>query len=510
MKKVTVILFCLPLTLFGQKSVQKEKTIAATSEFKVVEDSITSKIAKGFIPSFSVAVSKNGKVIWQQSYGWADKENKIKATPSTSYALASLSKSITATAIMMLAQKGVVNLNAPAEKYFGNIRFTCYKGTSSEISINHLLNMTAGLPHEWEYIYADAKRQPLPIAEQIKRYGIVVFPPGEVFNYSNLSPGTTEQIIRHVTNKRLQTYMQENLFSKLGMCHTAVNRNNLTTTNVAKGYDNAGHLLSVSEFFPKAGAGYYASAADLLRYGMFHLKDKQVNSVLSEKNIDVLHTPLAYTPQNKFYANGWGVLNLGNGKTSLISNGAIDGAASCLLLLPDSNIAIVCLTNATVGNDFTDQFAYTIADVLIPGYMAELEKFVEANETAFVDKPFKGADSLTGIWEGEIKTYVKSIPVQMVFDSNGKIFMQIQGQLETLLNNVTVNNGLIQAQSFGNLELPETQDISQYVQLTFKPVNNEIYGSISAQSFQTKRPYFLLPAYLSLKKSNLTEKMNIR
>ena len=206
---------------------------------------------------------------------------------------------------------------------------------------------------------------------------------------------------------------------------------------------------------------------------------------------------------NKFYSNGWGVLKIGNGKTSLISNGAIDGAASSLLLLPDADIAIACLTNATVGNDLTDQMAFSIANILLPGYLDELEKFVEINGSAFADNPFQPADSLMGTWEGQIKTYKDSIPIKMVFDKTGKIFVQLQGQVETLLNNATTNNGLISGQCFGNISLPETDGIPHYLEFVLKPDNNEIYGCISAHSSFTKRPYFLIPFYVCLKKKNV-------
>ena len=163
------------------------------------------------------------------------------------------------------------------------------------------------------------------------------------------------------------------------------------------------------------------------------------------------------------------------------------------------DIAIACLTNATVGNDFTDQLAFSVADVLLPGYLQELQKFFETNAPAFSDQPFQPVDSLTGTWKGNIITYQDTIPVQLVFDKGGKISIQLHNQFETFVNNVTVNSGLLQGQCYGTLLLPGTEDIPQILQLVLKPGKDRMYGSISAQS-STRRPYFLIPAYIELEK----------
>ncbi len=499
------LLFCFlfsPIALIAQTNYPESNNVISNIIFKVTQDSIVAKIKRKDITSFAVAVSQNGKVIWQQAFGWANKEKKIKATPTTSYALASLSKSITCTAIMILSEKGLIHLDDPVAKYLGNATLTYFKGSSDELTTSHLMNMAGGIPHQWEYYYTDEKKQFLPIEEQIKRYGIVVFPLTQVFNYSNFSIAILEQIIKQATHKDLSQFMSATIFNPLHMKNAAVNRGNLLSSAIARGYDNDGHLLAESEFYPKAGAGYFASAADLIRYGMFHLKEKktELTPILSNENIDILHLPKSYTPHNAFYANGWGVLKIGSDKTSLLSNGAIDGTATSLLLLPEKNIAIVCLTNATVGNDFTDQMAFTIANILVPGYSAEVDSFFNTNAPAFADKPFEASDSLVGTWEGKIVTYKDSIPLQIVFETSNKIYVHIQGQFETLMNNTTINSGLIVGQCFGNISLPETEGIPHYLEFVLKQDRDEIFGSISAQSAFSKRPRFLIPAYLSLKR----------
>lgn len=501
MKNLTLLLLGLPILLFSQKKVLDAMADVKNNGFRSVGDSILSKIAKGDIPSFSVGVSSNGQVIWKQSFGWADKEKKIPATPATPYALASLSKSITATAVMLLIQDGLISdPDQAVDLYLGDTKLRYGHGISERVTINQLLNMTAGIPHQWTYAYTDEKKQAPRIEETIKHYGWVAFPPGKVFHYSNLSPGIAEKLISNVSQKPFAAFMKEELFVPLGMAHAAVNRNELRTITPAKGYSNKGKPLAPSMFYPSAGAGFYGSINDLLKYGMFHLKDINSPLLLPHRLLDELHTPLNHTPFNKYYAYGWGVLQLGSGKNTLISNGAIDGAASTLLLLPDRDIAIACLTNATVGNDFTDQFAYAIAEKLLPGYLSALGEFIQTNAAAFTEKPMAVVDSLLGKWEGDIQTDITSLSVTLTFESSGKVFLQLQNQPATVLTNVRTANGLIMAQGSGRIPFLDAGNIPQYLELVLKPDKHSISGSISAQSHNTSRPYFLLPAFLSVKR----------
>jgi len=500
MKKLIIICLVLPLGLFAQEMTEVGEGVVKNPRFRGIGDSIQSKIKKGEIPSFSVAVSEKGRIIWQQSFGWADKEKGIPATPSTAYALASLSKSITATAVMLLVEKGIVRLDEPVEKYLGQSKLTVFQGTPSDITLNHLLNMTAGIPHQWKYVYPDELKDALMIDEQIRRYGIVVFSPGEVFSYSNFSPSVAEAVISHISRKSLSAFMKEKLFNPLGMKHAAVERAELPAESIAKAYSEDGERLGESEFFPKGGAGYYGSVSDLVRYGMFHLKEAQTNQLISKSNIDILHRPVPFTDRSKYYAFGWGVLHIGQGMGSLLSNGAIEGAASSLLLVPEKNIAVACLANATVGNEFTDQVAFTITNNLIPGYLESLGKFFQSVGPLFEEKPFTIADSLAGEWEGEIISYQDSIPVTMQFNNEGHVFIQIEGQFKTVLNNITTSNGIINGECLGYIPLPETRGSSQFLQLALKPGRNHLFGSISTQSYMTERPRFLFPSYIHLQK----------
>ena len=133
--KMIALFSLVPVLVFAQPNSADVTTRVTSPLLMGIKDSIESEIRSGAVPSVSVAVSRSGKVIWLQSFGWADKSKKIKAQPSTPYAIASLSKTITSTALMVLVEQGLVRLNDPVDKYLEGSKLTYYKGHASQLTI---------------------------------------------------------------------------------------------------------------------------------------------------------------------------------------------------------------------------------------------------------------------------------------------------------------------------------------------------------------------------------------
>ena len=81
-------------------------------------------------PSVAVAIAKDGRILWEDAIGWANREKRIPATANTMYALASISKPITATGLMVLVDRGQVDLDRPANAYLGAARLTGLAGNA--------------------------------------------------------------------------------------------------------------------------------------------------------------------------------------------------------------------------------------------------------------------------------------------------------------------------------------------------------------------------------------------
>ena len=102
---VTILLFLIGLGASCQ-----------ADEFDNVRDRIRQYIDKEGVPSISIAVVNGDKIVWEGGFGLADIENRLRATPRTAYMLGSVSKPITATVLMLLAERKLVDLDRPARR----------------------------------------------------------------------------------------------------------------------------------------------------------------------------------------------------------------------------------------------------------------------------------------------------------------------------------------------------------------------------------------------------------
>ena len=99
---------------------------ASGHRFKKARANIEGYVQEANIPSISVAVAQNGEILWEESFGWANVEKQIKATPHTMYHLGSLGKVYTATGIMILKERGLIDLDKPANQYLGEAKIEAY------------------------------------------------------------------------------------------------------------------------------------------------------------------------------------------------------------------------------------------------------------------------------------------------------------------------------------------------------------------------------------------------
>jgi CubicO group peptidase (beta-lactamase class C family) len=89
------------------------------SRFDAIREKMKQQIVEYSTPSMAVAVAIDGKIVWEEACGWADKERRLRATPASLYDVGSISKTFTVTGIMTQVQLGLVDLNKPASDYLG-------------------------------------------------------------------------------------------------------------------------------------------------------------------------------------------------------------------------------------------------------------------------------------------------------------------------------------------------------------------------------------------------------
>jgi CubicO group peptidase (beta-lactamase class C family) len=466
--------------------------------FSKIRSKVRALVKRGEHPSMAVAVAQRGEILWEEAFGWMDKDDRVKAAPTTIYPIASLSKSLTATGLMILVEQKKVGLDDPVEEYIAPSKLTVYEGKASKVTVRKILNMTSGVPHG--YIVYEDPHATLDLRKFIGQYGIVVFPPGEVELYSNFSYAVLELIIENVTHASFANFMQTEVFDPLGMIQTSVGVPN-SLEHVATKYKSNSTVVPHNYFVPAAAGGVYSSAHDLIRYGMFHLKNHLPNQrqILGDETLNTMHRAKDGNFKSAIMALGWASVTLDNNTAWILSNGGIEGATSMLSLVPAGNLAVVCLTNSSSPTRITDQIAIEITDALLPRFSDRVEAFMRQHELETAMRLYRPTRELIGSWEGKIKAQATETPIKMIFHDNGKIDVSLGEHHETVLKNASLGNGELKGDFKGTFcsRIMVKYSHSQTISIHVKINNNRMYG-VATESEGGKG--LLSPSYVCLQR----------
>ncbi|MGA7341723.1 MAG: serine hydrolase domain-containing protein, partial [Terracidiphilus sp.] len=239
----------------------------AQDQFDGVRASIRKRITDQSVPSVAVAVAQHGKIIWEEGFGWADRENGIPATENTMYSLASISKPITATALMTLVQAGKIDLDKPINDYLGDAKLKARIGDANDATVRRVANHSSGLPLHYQFFLSNEPYQKPSYDETILRYGNLVTIPGEHYQYSNLGFGIVGYVLSRVSGEGYADFMRDAVFLKLGMTHTSVGVGPGLEKFQAIRYDQKGSPIPFYDFDHPGASAIYSSAHDLVRFG---------------------------------------------------------------------------------------------------------------------------------------------------------------------------------------------------------------------------------------------------
>lgn len=306
----------------------------------------------------NVMIARNGEVAYRRSFGFANPATRQPLDSATTFRLASLSKQFTALGIAVLENDGKLGYDDPLAKYIPELAF--YEG----VTIRHLIHHYGGLPDYMGLVARKGKRKTvydneMVIALMADKQPKAEFAPGTNSSYSNMGYLTLASVIERVSGKSYGEFLQERIFTPLGMTRTAVNYpDNREDKDVAAGFERnpkTGELVRVDN---DADYGYYllsgvvgdgavfSTTDDLLRY---HL-GMQTDKILPADKREVLVTAgkQADAP-DKGYAFGQSVRQTKSLGQRISHSGSWAGALTWLERYPESGSVIVVLSNTDSG-----------------------------------------------------------------------------------------------------------------------------------------------------------------
>lgn len=443
-----------------------------------------------------MAVAKDGQILWEEAFGWADREKMIPATPNTMYSLASISKPITATGLMTLVERGRIDLDKPANAYLGVGKLTGLAGDANAATVRHVMSHTAGLPLHYQFYYATKDYRPTSNDETIARYAILVNPPGEVYEYSNLGFGLIDHLIARASGVDYADYMRSEVFVPLGLTRTSVGIAPGLEPFIAQRYDGSRRPIPFYDFDHRGGSAVYSSAHDLVRFGMFHLKDhlSDQRPILKDATIDLMHQPVAPAP----YGLGWTVTPDDNGYLRSAHGGGMPGVATTLALYPSEHLAVVVMTNAGGGSGI-GRIASEITGVVLPKFAEARRRQMAQPQQSAAPTPFTPTPELLGEWMGTLRTWERTIQMSLVFQPDGDVHVRMGGQLETLLDQLSWRNNNLRGRFAGTVPTSDARRWPHSVLLNLRLRNGTLSGMATAQT--TAEPVcFALTSYASLTK----------
>lgn len=452
------------------------------------------------VPSLAIAVAHNGKVLYEECFGFANLEKKIRATPETLYPLASLSKPMTATGLMILVERGLVDLDRPANDYLGENKITAYVGDASGATIRRLLHCTAGLPQHWNIYYEDEKSLRLDMEESMRRYGFLVTAPGEVYTYSNLGYGILAHIIERVSGKSYAEFMEAEVFEPLGMKRSAVFVGPPSDDRAALKYTGNQRPVPFSDYDHRGASAAYASLRDLLRFAAFTAKRplQDQKRILEDKTIDMMIKSRDPDVPNALLRLGWAVIDH-EGYSFVHGSGGMPGASSRLTMIPAERLTSIVLANCDTLDLWEVEKAVLMA--YLPGYAekAKAEKPAPAPEA----QTFVPPESLWGAWDGTIKTYEGDVPVKLTVAADGNVRFELYARVLQPFQipaavvdwKLDYRNGFFTAPFFANLKTSDTARASHILYAVLKLRADRLSGYILAAAMDQR---FGLPYWIEL------------
>ena len=169
-------------------------------------------LAKTGVPSASLAIVKNGQVVYVKAYGEARIESKTPATPDMRYSIGSISKQFTATAILLLQEQGKLSLDDKVSKFVPNLT------RANEVTIRQLLSHTSGYQDYWPQDYVMPMMLKPVTAEQILDGWArkpLDFDPGTKWQYSNTNYVIAGVIIEKASGMPMLQFLREKVFNRL-------------------------------------------------------------------------------------------------------------------------------------------------------------------------------------------------------------------------------------------------------------------------------------------------------
>lgn len=308
----------------------------------------------------AIGVVRNGRLEQFQGQGLADIASSAPIDEDTIFRIASVTKTFTAIAVMQLWERGLVDLDAPANAYLRAYKLVPAKAGFRPVTLRHLLTHTAGIrealkPTDVLRIRslgeAMESGRPTPTPAQLYR-GRLRFDadPGTRLMYTNHGFATLGQVVEDVTGQPLARYFRERIFQPLGMVDTSLVRSELDASRLATAYElgpDGPLIIPDYEVVTLAGGGINSTVRDMARYlaALLGEGSNEHGSVLRPATLKMMYQP-HYQPDPRVPGIGLSFFRADlAGHCAVEHDGVLPGFDSSIFLAPDDAVGVMAFAN---------------------------------------------------------------------------------------------------------------------------------------------------------------------
>lgn len=332
---LVVLLLSLPAVNYAQK-LEKEFDKMLEAQYSSAEPGVTALVAIG------------GQIVYHKAFGMANLELDVKMEPGMVFQLGSITKQFTAVSILMLMERGKINLDDDITKFIKD-----YPTHGHHISIHHLLTHTSGLANSttlnpWDAHVRKKELEPEALINYFKNEPMVAVP-GEAYQYNNFGYIILGNIIEKVSGKTYEEFVKSNIFQPLGMQASRYASHTDLIKNRAYGYEKQSDFVN-AEYISFTQT--YAAGSLMSTVGDLYIWNRALrsNKLLKPESLELAFTNHTLNKGDKInYGYGWFHDDL-NGSPAIEHAGVIQGFLTNAIYAPDEDVFVAVLTNCS-SND---------------------------------------------------------------------------------------------------------------------------------------------------------------
>ncbi len=385
-----------------------------SSNIKQMESLILNLMRETKTPGMCIGIVRKNKSIYSKGFGVRDVMELLPMTPDTLFGIGSISKSFTATAIMQLFERGMIDLQSPVKKYLD------FQLGSDEnpILVHHLLSHSTGISDLDSGAMVEYRREQMAetivsIANwgELLHYingakGQIASLPGQLFMYSNDMYSLLAYLVEKVSGIKFGEYMKKNIFLPLGMEKTTYEFKK--AQNVVTGYNlspDGKKLLEVSHPFHElkfGRGGIFSTCKEMQNYLLMLINEGKSpmgdSQIISIDSLRAMWTPHIKTPEESSYGDaygyGWSINSNFLGNELITHGGSIGTTGGYIAFLPKLQMGIIVGQNGTP--QICGQIAKGILGTLLGGDLNKIVPMLKIQEKMkMLEGRYEGYKNLT-------------------------------------------------------------------------------------------------------------------